>query len=422
MQRRAHAHRGEIRRPVAAGAHLVQRRQVGDAAQVRDAAGVDDGGADVVDELLLDQALAVPDGIEDLAHGQRRGRVLADQAEGVLVLGRGRVLDPEQAVGLELAAQARGLDGCEAVVHVVQQVVLPAQLGAHGLEQARHVAQVLAGVPVVLGRQAAVGGLVEGVPAADAVDLLQPGHAALRADGLVAELGVAQHLVDRLLDVAAVGVAVDHDAAAARATQHLVQRQAGGLGLQVPQRGVDGRDRAHRHRPAPPVGAAVEVVPDVLELVRVAPDQAGHDVVLQVARHRELASVERAVAQPGQAGVGLDLQRDEVAAGAADDDLGGGDLHGAGPVGAGRVMEVRFPWVGQGRALPEIVGRSAGTAAAGCGRSVACGEQQATPGARGAAFRRRMLARQRCASHHAVRAGWPAPCPEPACRGRRRWR
>jgi hypothetical protein len=327
VQRRTHAHRRQVGGAVAAGAHLVERRQVGDAPQVRDAAGVDHRGADVVDELVLDQVLAVPDGVEHLAHGQRRGGVLADQAEGLLVLGRRGVLDPEQAIGLQVLAQAPGLDRREPVVHVVQQVDVVAHSRAHGVEQLGRVAQVLGRVPIVLGRQAGLGGLVLHAAAAHAVDLLQARHAALRADRLVAHGLVAQHLVHRGLDVAAVGMAVDHHVLAAGAAQQLVQRHAGGLGLQVPQRGVHRGDGAHGHRPAPPVGAAVQVVPDVLDLVRVAPDQAGDDMVGEVAGHRQLAAVERRVAQAGEALVGLDLEGDEIAAWAADDDLGAGDLH-----------------------------------------------------------------------------------------------
>ena len=42
-------------------------REMRNAPQVRDAAGVHDRGADVVDELFGDEPLAVPDGAEDLA-------------------------------------------------------------------------------------------------------------------------------------------------------------------------------------------------------------------------------------------------------------------------------------------------------------------------------------------------------------------
>src|SRR3546814_15364826 len=46
MERRAHADGRQVGRAVAAGAHLIQRREIGDAAQMGAAAGMDDGGAD----------------------------------------------------------------------------------------------------------------------------------------------------------------------------------------------------------------------------------------------------------------------------------------------------------------------------------------------------------------------------------------
>ncbi|MNJ67154.1 hypothetical protein D3C77_632980 [compost metagenome] len=101
---------------------------------MRDAARVHHGGPDVVDQLVLHQVLAVPDGVEDLAHGQRRGGVLPDQAEGVLVLGRRGVFHPEQVVGFQRFAQATGFDRRQAVMHVVQQMVLETQLVADAVE------------------------------------------------------------------------------------------------------------------------------------------------------------------------------------------------------------------------------------------------------------------------------------------------
>src|SRR5262249_34504783 len=66
VQRCAHRHRRQIGRAVAAGAYLIQAREIGDSAQVSNAACMYDRRAYVVDELVLDQILAVPDGVEDL--------------------------------------------------------------------------------------------------------------------------------------------------------------------------------------------------------------------------------------------------------------------------------------------------------------------------------------------------------------------
>ena len=71
--------------------------------------------------------------VEDLAHRERRRGVLADEAEALLQLRGHRVLQPEQVVGLEVLAEARGLDRRQAVVHVVEQVdVGPEALAADG--------------------------------------------------------------------------------------------------------------------------------------------------------------------------------------------------------------------------------------------------------------------------------------------------
>ena len=327
VQGGAHADRRQVGGAVAAGAHLVHGGKVGNTAQVRDAAGVHDGGADVVNELVLNQVFAVPQAVENLTHGQRRGGVLADQAESLLVFSRRSVFNPEQVVGLEGLAQPRRFNRCEAVVHVVQQVRVGADSLAHGFKQLGCVQQVFFTAPVVLAGQVAVGRFVKARALGHAIDLVEAGHAALRAYGQVAHFFVAQHFFYRVRDVAAVGVAVDHDAAAAASAQQLVQRHVGGLGLDVPQRCIDRRNGAHGHRAAAPVSAFVQVLPDVFDLVRVAPDQAGDHMVLKVAHHRQLAPVQGGVADAGEAFIGFDFQGDEVAAGAADDDFGAGDFH-----------------------------------------------------------------------------------------------
>ena len=312
---------------MAAGADLVERGQVGDAPQVSDAAGVDHCAANVVDQLLLDQLLAVPDGVEHFAHGQRSRGVAADMAEGFLVLRRRRVLHPEQAVGLQRLAKLRRLVGRQPVVHVVQQLVLEAVSVAQLLEQLRREIEVLRRVPHRFGGKPRVGRLVMQVSAADAVGLVDTGNAALRADRLVAHIDVTADRIDRLLEVGPVGVAVDQHPVAAAPAEQLVERHAGHLALDVPQRGVDSGDRAHRYRPAPPVGAAVEVLPDILDPLRVLADQAGDHVVGQVGGDRQFTPVERRVADPGDTLVGLDQQRHEIAARACDDDPCRSDFH-----------------------------------------------------------------------------------------------
>jgi len=147
------------------------------------------------------------------------------------------------------------------------------------------------------------------------------------AHRLVAELQVALDLGEAFLGVAAVRVAVDQHAVAAAAAQELVERHAGGLGLEVPKCRVDRRDRRHGDGPAPPISALRKVLPDVLAAARVAPDEAGNDVVAEIGGDRKLAPVERGIAEPVKPLLGHDLERDEVAPGTADDDARFPDLH-----------------------------------------------------------------------------------------------
>src|SRR2546426_9459966 len=104
---------------------------------MRDAARVNDRCTDVVDQLLADQILAVPDRVEDLADGERSRRVLPDEPERLLVLGGGGVLEPEQAIGVEILPQPRGLDRRHAVMAIRPQMKILTLRRAHPAEKRR---------------------------------------------------------------------------------------------------------------------------------------------------------------------------------------------------------------------------------------------------------------------------------------------
>ena len=351
VQRCAHADRRQVGRTVEARAHLVECREVREPAHVRNAAGMHDRRADEVDQVLLDEMLAIPDGVEDLADRQRRHGVMPDQLERVLILGRRRVLQPEQPIRLQLARQSRGLDRRQTMMCVMQQLDVVTVVHAQLFEQFRHEAQILRRGPLRFERQRAFGRLVRLACTRDAVGFLQAGYGALSTHRAKAQFDMPPHFVAGLGDVAAIGMTVNQCALSRASTQQLIQRHARELREDVPQRDIDCGNRRHRHRPPSPVRAAIEKLPGVLDPSGVATDQVGNDVLLQVRGNGELAAIQRRVAEPDDARARLDPERDEIAPWTGDDHARVHDLaiadrafwsHGCtsiwnGPAGSGAV-------------------------------------------------------------------------------------
>ena len=96
---------------------------------------------------------------------------------------------------------------------------------------------------------------------------------------------------------------------------------SGKLAENVPQRDIDRGDRRHRHRAATPIRAAIQELPRVFDASRIAADEIRDHVLLEVGRNRQLAAVERRIAEPVDARARLDLQRDEIAPRTRDDHL-----------------------------------------------------------------------------------------------------
>ena len=95
VQSRGHADRAKIGRPVRTRAHVVELGQAGNLAQVADAPRVNDRRADVIDELFLNEPVAIVNRREHFADRERRRRVLADESEPLLKLGGDGVFEPE---------------------------------------------------------------------------------------------------------------------------------------------------------------------------------------------------------------------------------------------------------------------------------------------------------------------------------------
>ena len=212
-------------------------------------------------------------------------------------------------------------------MHVVEQLHVPPDRLANRGEQARHPAQVRTLVERLEHGEVDLGRLVEEVAATDAVRGQQSGKARLHAHGLVPGGDVAGGGLDRRFDRRPVGVPVHGDAVAGPAAEQVVHGRVEALALDVPEGHVDGADRRHRHRSAPPVRPLVEEVPDVLDPLRVEADEQRQHVVVEVADHGQLPAVQRRVADAAHAVVGLDHDGDEVAPGARDDGSSRCDLH-----------------------------------------------------------------------------------------------
>jgi hypothetical protein len=143
---------------------------------------VGNGGADIVDKLLFDELLAVPDAVEHFAHGNWRDGVLANQAEAGLVFRRRWIFHPEHAEFFDALAEARRFDWRQAVVHVVQKMFIEAEFTAHRVEQLRREIEVFFGGPELLFRPVAFGRRLVGqpFPFGHAVGGFHARHAALR--------------------------------------------------------------------------------------------------------------------------------------------------------------------------------------------------------------------------------------------------
>ena len=121
MQRRGHAYRTHVRCSMAPRPHVIQLRQARDLSQMRNSARMHHRCPDVINQLLLNELLAVINRVEHLAHRNRRRRVLPDQPETLLQLRRSRILQPKQMIRLQTLPHPRRLDRRQPVMHVMQQ-------------------------------------------------------------------------------------------------------------------------------------------------------------------------------------------------------------------------------------------------------------------------------------------------------------
>ena len=253
--------------------------------------GVGDGGTHVVDELFLDQGDVIAPRVDNLADGDRRGGVLThDAQEFLILLGWSGVFHPEQVVRLERFAEASCLNRAQTVVGIVQQDEVLAVLVTNFLEHSRKRVEVGACVPNLFDRhrgtagrlvvvtQALLAGALLGVSGTgDTVGGRNARQSELNTGGLEAHVAVHVDGIEQAREVHTGSVGVGQNAGAGSAAQQLVNRDAGLLGLDVPQCHIHSGDGGHGHRSTLPVSTLVQVLPDVLDVVLILADKARSD-------------------------------------------------------------------------------------------------------------------------------------------------
>ena len=160
VERGGHGDRREIGGSVIARADLVEGSEVCRFLRVGDAATVDDGHAYVVDQLLSNKVVGVPDGVKDFAGGDWGGGVPADELEGLLQLGGTRIFHPEEMIGFERFAEPRGLDRGEAVMDVVEKMKIGTEFDAELFEESRDEVEIPLCRPETFGGKPTLGWLV----------------------------------------------------------------------------------------------------------------------------------------------------------------------------------------------------------------------------------------------------------------------
>ena len=258
---------------------------------------MDDVGLQYADLAVAQQRLQVVLGVAALAGRKARADAAADLGERRDVLGIARLLDPVQPAGLQLAGDRDGRCRAEAAVAVDHDLDLGTHRLAHGLDQLHGAAD--------RGKVGIAPGAAERIELQARI-AAAPDLGGRRGDlrdvgaGAVPGIGVGRHLV------------------AHPAAEQLVDRLAQRLADDVPERHLDRADRAVEDRPAARELVAEHVAPQPLDLERRAADH----MALGELRDRRLDGrglpFAGALADAGDAVVGVDLREHPVAPARAD--------------------------------------------------------------------------------------------------------
>src|SRR5215475_11874070 len=214
------------------------------------------------------------------------------------------------------------------MVSIVEHVNFIAEFFAQPLKQLWSKSQIVLGGPLILRRGIPFRGFVEHLAAPNAICAAEAWYAGLRTDSFIAQAEIMPEGADGFLEICAASVSINQHRFSRSTPEQLIKGNVEALGFDVPERGIDGGDGAHRGRAAPPVRAFIQILPRVFDFARVAVDEKWNNVVSEIAGNGEFAAVEGGVAQPIDSILGREFERDEISAWRADDDFGVSDLHG----------------------------------------------------------------------------------------------
>src|SRR6266567_4301102 len=107
-------------------------------------------GANVINPLIANQVMRVPDGIEDFAYCNRRGGMFPNHLETFLQLRGCWVFHPEEVKRLQLLAKPSCLNWCQSMMAVVKQVQFLAKRLTHARKQRRHLTKIRLRCPLIL--------------------------------------------------------------------------------------------------------------------------------------------------------------------------------------------------------------------------------------------------------------------------------
>ena len=306
------ADRRDIAGAVPSGAEAVQVGVEGDVARQGETAHLAYMHTNKVDELPGNQWLPFARVVEQLAHGQRRGALLADAGEPLQVLRREEIFQEEELGRLQVFRKLHRVDGLQAFVDIVKQLDFWADCGAHMLDHPKLGAHVVARVEVGSLRRALRFRQLPRLPAVPAL---------LDSDVPVPLLHELAHAVFHSPWVVAARVPVDGRSLPALAAQELIDGHPRLLALEVPQRHVDPREGVVEHRSVPPVAVDHGHLPEFLDARYVAPEDERLQMVLDRRVDGTEPLREGGAPQPVQPGLGGDdLHHHQSAAGGLGED------------------------------------------------------------------------------------------------------